>query len=127
MDLWGEVPKRERAILEILFRLDEATAREVQSELMDGISYSAVRTFLATLETRGYVAHRVEGQRYLWYPVAEPEQEGVSAIRQAMRTFFKGSREKAMAALLGAEDRPLDDDEYKRLLALIERARGRES
>jgi BlaI family transcriptional regulator, penicillinase repressor len=127
MPLWEGVPKRERAILELLFRLGEATAREVQAELDDGTSYSAVRTFLATLETRGCVAHRVEGQRYLWFPAAEPEQEGVSMIHQAMLTFFKGSREKAMAALLGAENRPLDDGEYQRLLALIERARNKKA
>ncbi len=119
------LPKRERAILEILFRLGEATAREVQAALGDDTSYSAVRAFLATLESKGRISHRVDGQRYLWFPLGESELEGGSAIARVVDTFFKGSRERAIAALLGKGERPLDEEEYRRLLDLIDLARRR--
>ena len=125
MPLVEGLPKRERAILEILFRLGEATAREVQAALNDDTSYSAVRTFLSTLETKGRVAHRLDGQRYLWFPAGESEREGSSAIAGVVNTFFKGSRERAIAALLGSTDRALDEAEYERLLELIKQARAR--
>jgi predicted transcriptional regulator len=86
-----------------------------------------VRAFLATLASKGRVDHRVEGQRYLWFPVGETENEGSSAVARAMNTFFKGSRTKAIAALLGADDKPLDEAEYRHLLELIERARARKA
>ncbi len=123
MPLLDELPKRERAILEILYAKGEATARDVQSALDDGTSYSAIRAFLATLENRGCVSHRLEGQRYLWFPVEAAEREGGSALLKTMRTFFEGSRERAIAALLGADERPLDTDEYRRLRDLIDKAR----
>jgi len=117
--------KREREIGAIVFRLGETTARDVQEALSDGTSYSAVRTFLATLETKKILTHRLEGQRYLWSPAADPEREGASLIAEATRTFFKGSKERAIAALIETDDRPLTEEEYDRLRALIERARER--
>ena len=119
------LPKRERTILEILFRLGEATAREVQTALDDGTSYSAIRAFLSSLAAKGRISHRVDGQCYLWFPLGKSELEGSKAIAGAMNIFFKGSREKAIAALLGSDDRPLDEAEYQSLKDLIERARQR--
>ncbi len=127
MAVFEGLPKRERAILEILYRLGGASAREVQAALDDGTSYSAVRAFLATLEAKGCVGHRQDGKSYLWFPASEASSEGGSALESAMRTFFEGSREKAIAALLGSGDRPLDEAEYKRLLRLINQARERKA
>lgn len=117
--------KREREILKIVFSRGETTAREVHAQLGGATSYSAVRTFLSTLETKGRIAHRTEGQRYLWFPVADPVEEGVSLMADATRTFFKGSREHAIAALIDADERPITEEEYRRLKALIEAARQR--
>ena len=100
-----DLSKREREILKIVFQLGEATAREVHEKLNDGTSYSAVRTFLATLETKGRITHRLVGQRYLWVPAMDPEKEGASLIADATQTFFKGSRERAVAALFGTSSK----------------------
>lgn len=115
--------RREREIMEIVFRLGEATGREVQDALGDGTSYSAVRTFLATLESKKILAHRLEGQRYLWAPASDPEKEGAQMIAEATRTFFKGSKERAIAALIEADADPMSREEYDRLARLIEQAR----
>jgi len=115
--------KREREIVGIVFRLREVTAREVQYALEDGTSYSAVRTFLAALEEKGLISHRLDGQRYLWYPTVAPEMAGASLIAEATENFFRGSRERAIAALIETDQRPLSEEEYQRLKSLIEQAR----
>lgn len=123
MALLTGLSKREREIVEIVFRLGETTARTVQETLNDGTSYSAVRTFLSLLEGKGLLTHRVDGQRYVWAPASDPEAEGTALIAEATRTFFKGSTTRAIAALIENDERPLSDDEIDRLRALIERAR----
>jgi BlaI family transcriptional regulator, penicillinase repressor len=120
-----DLSKREREILTIVFQLGESTAREVHEKLNDGTSYSAVRTFLAALESKGRLSHRLAGQRYLWSPLMDPEAEGASLIADATRTFFKGSKERAIAALIGTDEKPITEEEYLRLKTLIERARER--
>jgi predicted transcriptional regulator len=125
MTILDGLSKRERELCALVFRLGETTAREVQEALNDGTSYSAVRTFLAALETKNILTHRLEGQRYLWSPAADPEREGASLIAEATRTFFKGSKERAIAALIETDDRPLTEEEYESLRALIERSRER--
>lgn len=125
MALLNGLSKREREIVEIVFRLGETTARAVQEALNDGTSYSAVRTFLSLLESKKILVHRVEGQRYVWAPVADPEAEGAALIVEATRTFFKGSTTRAIAALIENDERPLSDEEVDRLRSLIERARAK--
>ncbi len=125
MGMLDGLSKREREIGALVFRLGEATAREVQAALADGTSYSAVRTFLSALEAKHILTHRLERQKYLWSPAADPEKEGASLIAEATRTFFKGSRERAIAALIEADERPLSDEEYDRLRILIDLARER--
>jgi predicted transcriptional regulator len=117
--------KREREVLKIVFALGEGTARDVYARLDDGTSYSAVRTFLSTLEAKGRISHRMEGQTYLWSPLVDPREEGQSLIADTMRTFFKGSREETIAALIDLDESPLSEEEYLRLKALIDSARQR--
>lgn len=124
--MFDGLPKREREILEIVYRLKEGTAREINSELGDGTSYSAVRTFLSSLESKGLVRFRREGLAYVWSPANDPEREGTSALADVAKTFFGGSRSRAIAALLGPDREPLSDDEYIRLKAMIEKAKSRE-
>lgn len=123
MPVFDGLPKREREIVLIVYRLGRATARDVQKELDDGTSYSAVRTFLSLLESKGIVAHRLEGKSYVWSPARNPEKEGASLIIEAMRTFFKGSRERAIAALIESGEKPISREEYAKLAALIDKAR----
>ncbi|HRY54257.1 MAG TPA: BlaI/MecI/CopY family transcriptional regulator [Spirochaetia bacterium] len=122
MSILDGLSKREREVLKILLSLGEATAHEVEEALADGTSYSAVRTFLAALETKGRIVHRQHGQRYVWSPATDLETEGASLLEDAMSTFFSGSKARAIAALIGSDRKPLSDEEYRQLKDLIDAA-----
>jgi predicted transcriptional regulator len=120
----GELSRRERQIMDVLFRLGRATAAEVQAELPDPPSYSAVRSALSLLEQRGVVIHEEDGRRYVYTPAVPAGQARVGAVQHLLRTFFGGSRVRALAALM---DDPggLSDDELAELERLVTRARAR--
>ena len=115
--------RREREIMDILHRLRRATAHEVQDNLPDPPSYSAVRALLRLLEERGHIKHVEEGQRYVYSPVAAPGEARRSALSQVVRTFFGGSVEHAVAALVDGSKPRLSQDELDRIAQLIERAK----
>ena len=115
--------RRERQIMDVLFREGEATAAEVQASLSDPPSYSSVRSMLRLLETKGFVAHEWDGPRHVYRPTANPTQLRRSAARHMLRTFFDDSMVTAVSALLGAAESPLTDEELDRLSRLIEAAR----
>ncbi|MBV9879209.1 MAG: BlaI/MecI/CopY family transcriptional regulator [Gemmatirosa sp.] len=112
--------RRERQIMDLLYQLGEATAAEVQERLPDPPSYSAVRAMLRILEEKGHVRHHEDGPRYVFAPVVARDTARRSAVHHLLRTFFDGSVEQAMSALLDASDRKLSGDEVDRLAALIE-------
>jgi len=116
------VSRRERQILDVLFRRREATAMEIQGEIADAPSYSAVRALLRILEEKGHVRHREDGPRYVYMPVVEAEAAKRGALRHVLDTFFEGSAAGAMAALLGGEV-DLTTEELDRMEALIAKAR----
>ncbi len=115
--------RRERQILDILFRRKEATALEIQAELADAPSYSAVRALLRILEEKGHIHHREDGPRYIYVPVIAPADASRSALRHVLDTFFEGSAAGAMAALLGDDGDAITEDELKRMESLIAKAR----
>jgi predicted transcriptional regulator len=115
--------RREREIMDILHRLRRATAHEVQDNLADPPSYSAVRAHLRLLEERGHVKHVEEGQRYVYSPVAAPGEARRSALAQVVRTFFGGSVEQAVAALVDSPKSKLSPEELDRIAQVIDRAR----
>lgn len=115
--------RRERQIMDVLHRLQRASAAQVQEEMPDPPSYSAVRAHLRILEDKGHVRHIVDGPRYLFEPTAERETERVSAVRHLVRTFFDGSTEDAMVALLDASDTKLSKKQKDDLLKRIADAR----
>jgi len=117
------VSRRERQILDVLFRKKEATAAEIQAELPDPPSYSAVRALLRILEEKGHIRHREDGPRYVYLPVVEEAAARRSALRHVLDTFFEGSAAGAMAALLGGDGGKLTEDELARMEALIAKAR----
>src|SRR5215813_2303745 len=92
--------RREREIMDILHRLGRATAHEVLEELADPPSYSSVRTLLRLLEERGHVKHTVDGQRYIYAPAVARSDARRSALSHLVKTFFAGSVEQAVAALV---------------------------
>ena len=115
--------RRERQIMDILYRRGRATAGEVMDELAGSPSYSTVRTQLRVLETKGHVRHEAEGLRYVYIPALPRHAARRSAVRHLVETFFEGSSAKAVAALLGGDAARLTDDELQRIAALIEKAR----
>ena len=117
----GNLSRRERQIMDVLFTRGKASAAEVQQALPDPPSYSAVRALLRILEEKGHVRHEEEGPRYVFAPRLDKEKAQQSAVRHLVQTFFDGSPEQAMAALL--DTRTLSDDELGRMARLIDHAR----
>ena len=115
--------RRERLIMDILYRRRRATASDVMADLPDEPSYSTVRTQLRVLEQKGHVRHEELGLRYVYTPAAARSAARKSALKHLVHTFFDGSAEQTVAALLGGEAARLSDDELDRIGALIARAR----
>jgi predicted transcriptional regulator len=115
--------RRERQIMDILYRRGRATAVEVMEELTGSPSYSTVRTQLRVLEEKGHVRHEEEGLRYIYTPAVPRHAARKSALRHLVDTFFDGSAEKTVAALLGSDGARMTDDELDRIAELIDKAR----
>lgn len=111
--------RRERQIMDILHRRGRATAAEVMGDLPGSSSYSTVRTQLRVLEDKGHVRHEEEGLRYVYMPAEARTVASKSALRHLVETFFDGSAERAVAALLGGEATRLSGDELDRIAALV--------
>lgn len=109
--------------MDIVYARGEASAAEVHANLADPPSYSAVRALLAILVGKGHLKHRAEQGRYIYAPTRRRSQVGRSALRRVLDTFFEGSLEKAVAALLHGADGKLSPDELQRLGKLIQEAR----
>jgi BlaI family penicillinase repressor len=116
-----QLGRRERQIVEALYRLGTASVAEVLANLPDPPSYSAVRGMLSLLEEKGYVRHKRDGMRYVYTPVIAPAKARQSALRQLVSTFFEGSPLAAAAALLEMSNHKLSAAERDRLSALIAR------
>jgi predicted transcriptional regulator len=115
--------RRERQIVDILYRRGRATAAEVMADLPGEPSYSTVRTQLRVLEEKGHVRHEEEGLRYVYLPEVPRHTVRKSALRHLVDTFFDGSAEKVIAALLGEGTARLSDDELERIAQRVARAR----
>jgi BlaI family transcriptional regulator, penicillinase repressor len=120
---FDQLSRRERQIMEAIYRAGQATATEVLESLPDPPSYSTVRALLRILETKGHLRHVADGTRYVFLPVVAPDRARRSAIQSLLDTFFEGSREKAVAALLDASRSELTETELDRISQLIENAR----
>lgn len=118
-----ELSRRERQIVDILYARGRATAAEVQAALPDPPSYSAVRAMLRILEDKGHVRHEQDGPRYVYVPTVARDSAKRSAMRHIVRTFFDGSAEQAISALLDDSSARLSDAELDRLARLIDQAR----
>ncbi len=115
--------RRERQIMDAIYRRGQATAAEVLEEIPEPPSYSAVRAMLRVLEEKGHLRHVQQGPRYVFLPTVPRDQARRSALQQLVRTFFDGSTEQTVAALLDLSDSKLSDAELKRLSRLIDQAR----
>src|SRR5262249_36409674 len=118
-----DLSRRERQILDILYQRGHATAAEVQTALPEPPSYSAVRALLRILEEKGHVRHEQDGPRYLYVPTLARDNAQRSALRHILQTFFDGSAEQAISALLDDTSTKLSAAELDRLARLIDTAR----
>ena len=122
----NELSRRERQIMDVLFRAGQATVADVQAAMPDPPSYSAVRAMLRILEEKGHARHEQDGPRYVYKPVVARDRAKRSAMRHLLHTFFEGSHEQAVAALLDEASASISDAELDRLADLIERRRNKE-
>ena len=118
-----DLSRRERQILDILYQRGQATAAEVQSALPEPPSYSAVRALLRILEEKGHVRHEQDGPRYVYLPTVPRDNAQRSAMRHLLQTFFDGSAEQAISALLDDSSAKLSSAELDRLARMIDTAR----
>jgi len=122
---YQDLSRRERQIMEVLYRLGSAGVSEVQSGLPDPPGYSAVRATLGKLEVKGYLEHRQDGARYVYEPTMPREEARDGALARMVRTFFDGSAAQAAAAMVELSADELTDAELADLAAKIEEARKR--
>jgi BlaI family transcriptional regulator, penicillinase repressor len=119
----AELSKRERQIMDVIYQRGRASAAEVVEALPDPPSYSTIRALLVILEKKGYVTHQQEGARYIYLPTQPREQAGQAALKRVLKTFYDGSIEKAVAALLDSRRSRVSAEEAQALARLIEQAR----
>src|SRR5688572_10711180 len=117
-----ELGKRERQIMDIVYRRGRASASDVLDDLPDPPTYSTVRGMLRYLEEKGHLRHEQEGPRYVYLATSAKKEVRASALSHLVRTFFDGSTAAAAAALL--ESKPLSDEDYEKLSKLIEAAKA---
>lgn len=115
--------RRERQIMDIIYRQGQATAQDVLDNLPNPPSYSAVRAMLRLLEEKGYLKHQQDGPRYVFLPTLARDKARKSALQQMLQTFFDDSTEQAVAALLDLSRPKLSPEELDRLSQMIEEAR----
>ena len=116
---WHTLTRRERQIMDVLYRLKRATVAEVLRQLSAKLSYSTVRAQLRVLEEKGHVRHEERGLRYVYFPALSQQKAARSALRHLIHTFFDGSTEKVVAALLGREGGRISPQELDRLARMI--------
>lgn len=114
---------RERQIMDILYRRGRATANEVMNDLPDSPTYSTVRTQLRVLEDKGHVQHSEQDLKYVYEPRLSRNEVRQSALTHVVNTFFEGSAQKVVAALLGREKGRISADDLDRIAELVEKAR----
>jgi len=121
--LQNQLSRRERQIMDVLYRLGEAGAAEVVDHLPDRPAYNSIRVTLGILERKGVVRHRREANRYLYTPTVPAETMRESALRHLVRTFFRGSSSKAVLTLLDSPSTRLSPEELSELAAWVEAAK----
>jgi predicted transcriptional regulator len=114
--------RRERQIMDALYTLSEATVGEVMDRMPDPPSYSAVRATLRVLEEKGHVKHKQDGPRYLYLPTVSRDKAQSTALKHVVGTFFGGSVEQAVMALLSMPETKMSDDQLEKLAEQVRRA-----
>lgn len=119
----GGLSRRERQIMDVVYRLGEATVADVRGAIPDPPSYSTVRALMRVLTEKGQLSHTTDGPRYVYRPTTSAEEASASALQRVLSTFFDGSPTRAMAALMDLSAEELTSDELDELETLVRRAR----
>src|SRR5690606_16114626 len=114
----SQLSRRERQIMDIIYRMEEATAKDVMENLADAPSYSSVRTLLRKLVEKGHISHRESGLKYVYFPLVARQAASRTALSGIVKTFFSGSTFLAVNSLLDSSD--ISDEELERLNKLIQ-------
>jgi predicted transcriptional regulator len=122
-DIPNALSRRERQVMDILYRRGEATVAEVMADLPDPPTYSAVRSVLRILMEKGLINHREDGPRYVYLPAVNTDRAADDAMKHVIRTFFDGSAQQAVAAVLRMSDAEMTDEEIAALSEKISKAR----
>ena len=120
---FGDLSRRERQIMEVLYQRGKASAAEVREAMEDPPGYSAVRAMLRVLEEKGHIKHLAEGLKYVYAPVVARDKAKRSALKNLLDTFFQDSPEQVVAALLDVSSKRLTTGELDRMAEMIEKAR----
>ena len=119
----GDLGRRERQIMDVIFELGEASVGDVRARLPNPPSYSAVRTMIRYLEGKGFLRHRQQGTKYIYRPMERKESVSRSALLDLIRTFFGGSASDTVAAIFDVNSQRLSEEELDRIERLIREAR----
>jgi len=118
-----QLSRRERQIMEVIYRLGEATAVQIAAALADAPSNSAIRTHLRILEEKGYLKHRRDGLSFVFIPKEAPKKASRTALNRVVQTFFEGSLAKAVAALVDSDAAKLTAEDIEYLESMIQAAK----
>ena len=116
----SKLSRRERQMMDVIYRLGEASAKDVMENIEDPPSYSSVRTLLRKLVEKGHISHRESGLKYVYYPLVERKAASKSALSNLVQTFFAGSPLQAVNSLLDMESNEISDEELAHLETLIQ-------
>ncbi len=116
----SKLSRRERQMMDVIYRLGEASAKDVMENIEDPPSYSSVRTLLRKLVEKGHISHRESGLKYVYYPLVERKAASKSALSNLVKTFFAGSPLQAVNSLLDMDSQEISDEELAHLEALIQ-------
>jgi predicted transcriptional regulator len=122
--LHTDLSKRERQIMDVIYRMKSATAKEVMGSIPNPPSYSTVRKLLHILENKGFLKHIQNGLKYIYYPKIPHKKAMRSAVRQLVETYFDNSVEEAMTALIEYDSGELSDEDLDRLIDIIEKRKS---
>ena len=120
-----QLGRRERQIMEIIYKRGSANAAEVLADIPDAPTYTSIRGMLRLLESQGYLRHEQDGPRYIYFPTADPDRVSKSALKHLVKTFFDDSASSAVAAMVGVYEKDLSDADLDALQQLIDNARAK--
>ncbi|MCI5105101.1 MAG: BlaI/MecI/CopY family transcriptional regulator [Pseudomonadales bacterium] len=123
MPVSQNLSRRERQIMEIIYELGEASAKDVQARLPNAPGYSAIRATMNKLEDKAFLSHREQDLKYIYFPTIEHDQARSTALQRLLKTFFSGSAKQAMSTLLDLSLDEVSDKELKEMQAMINKAR----